>query len=264
VKPRNREINIFNLSMLDVISGAMAAFLIIVVILLPYYKKEKIDYQAIIVRLQQTIAQLQSQREAAEAQAEAAREQLAQAREQLAQAQADAQQQRERAEALARQQQSATAQAEAAREQLAQAQADAQQQRERAEALARELAKTFLVLYVRWDTHDDVDLHLFDPSGAEFSYQNKIIAGRPGELSEDNVNGPGNEVWEIRDAPPGDYQVYVKLYAVKDRRKPVVVKGRFFHRDGSGPFPEVSLTQEKQFERVAVLRIDSEGNVTLQ
>ena len=67
MKPRNREINIFNLSMLDVISGAMAAFLIIVVILLPYYKKEKIDYQAIIVRLQQTIAQLQSQRQVAEA-----------------------------------------------------------------------------------------------------------------------------------------------------------------------------------------------------
>lgn len=257
MKPRNREINIFNLSMLDVISGAMAAFLIIMVILLPYYKKEKIDYQAIIVRLQQTIAQLQSQRQAAEAQAEAAREQLARA-------QADAQQQRERAEALARQQQSATAQAEAVREQLAQAQAEAQQQRERAEALARELAKTFLVLYVRWDTHDDVDLHLFDPAGAEFSFRNKVIAGRPGELSEDNVNGPGNEVWEIRDAPPGEYQVYVKLYAVKDRRKPVVVKGRFFHRDGGGPFPEVSLTQEKQFERVAVLRIDSEGNVTLQ
>ena len=29
MKPRNREINIFNLPMLDVISGAMAAFLII-------------------------------------------------------------------------------------------------------------------------------------------------------------------------------------------------------------------------------------------
>jgi uncharacterized membrane protein YgaE (UPF0421/DUF939 family) len=45
MKPRNREINIFNLSMLDVISGAMGAFLIIMVILLPYYKKETIDYQ---------------------------------------------------------------------------------------------------------------------------------------------------------------------------------------------------------------------------
>ena len=39
MKRRNRDINIFNLSMLDVISGAMGAFLIIMVILLPYYKK---------------------------------------------------------------------------------------------------------------------------------------------------------------------------------------------------------------------------------
>lgn len=40
MKPRNREINIFNLSMLDVISGALGAFLIIMVVLFPYYKKD--------------------------------------------------------------------------------------------------------------------------------------------------------------------------------------------------------------------------------
>ncbi|NCN96722.1 MAG: hypothetical protein GW928_04495 [Rhodoferax sp.] len=53
MKRRNRDINIFNLSMLDVISGAMGAFLIIMVILLPYYKKESIDYQK---KLQQSRA----------------------------------------------------------------------------------------------------------------------------------------------------------------------------------------------------------------
>lgn len=44
MRKRNREINIFNLSMLDVLAGAMAAFLIIMVVLLPYYRKEHIDY----------------------------------------------------------------------------------------------------------------------------------------------------------------------------------------------------------------------------
>jgi len=39
MKPRNREITIFNLSMLDVISGAVGAFLIITVVLFPSYAR---------------------------------------------------------------------------------------------------------------------------------------------------------------------------------------------------------------------------------
>lgn len=40
MKRRNREINIFNLSMMDVISGAMGAFLIIMIVLARYYKSD--------------------------------------------------------------------------------------------------------------------------------------------------------------------------------------------------------------------------------
>jgi hypothetical protein len=40
MRPRSRDINIFNLSMLDVIAGAMGAFLIVMVVLLPYYRKQ--------------------------------------------------------------------------------------------------------------------------------------------------------------------------------------------------------------------------------
>ena len=40
MKPRNREINIFNLSMLDVICGALGAFLILFLIAAPYYDKK--------------------------------------------------------------------------------------------------------------------------------------------------------------------------------------------------------------------------------
>lgn len=39
MKPRNREINIFNLSMMDVICGALGAFLILFLLLQPYYGK---------------------------------------------------------------------------------------------------------------------------------------------------------------------------------------------------------------------------------
>ncbi len=235
MRPRHREISTLSLSMLDVIAGAMAAFLILVVILLPYYEKETVNQEVLMAELRQA---------ATAAQAAQAAEHAAQ----VAQAQAN----------------QAQADMAAAQAQARQAQTEAERQQARAEGLARQLANTFLVLYVRWDTHDDVDLHLTDPSGAEFWWdRHKTVPGRRGELSEDNIVGPGNEVWEIRDAPPGDYRVDVRLYQVRDTRKPVVVKGRVFHRDGSEVFPEVALSQRGQRERIATIRVDEGGGVRL-
>jgi hypothetical protein len=240
MRSRHHEIATLSLSMLDVIAGAMAAFLILMVILLPYYEKSAVDQATLIAELRQAVTAAQ----AAQARAEAAAQE--------AQGQAE--------EAI----QQAQRQAEEARAQAATAQAEAQRQQSRAEALARQLARTFLVLYVRWDTHDDVDLHLTDPSGAEFFWnRHKTIPGRPGELSEDNVIGPGNEVWEIRDAPAGDYRVDVRLYTVRDQRKPVLVKGRVFHRDGSELFTEAQLSTQGQRVRIATIRVDDSGGVRL-
>ncbi|MBP6582666.1 MAG: hypothetical protein KA204_04235 [Chromatiaceae bacterium] len=236
MRRHNREISTLSLSMLDVIAGAMAAFLILMVILLPYYGKETVNQEALIAELRQAVAQAETARSAAEDAAEAAQAQANQAQAEMAAAQAQARQ----------------------------AQTEAERQQARAEGLARQLAHTFLVLYIRWDTHDDVDLHLTDPSGAEFWWdRHKIIPGRPGELSEDNILGPGNEVWEIRDAPPGDYRVEVRLFQVRDTRKPVVVKGRVFHRDGSDVFTEIALAQRGQRERIATIRMDEDGGVRL-
>ncbi|AFL74009.1 hypothetical protein [Thiocystis violascens] len=138
MRRRSREINVFNLSMLDVIAGAMAAFLILMVILLPYYDKDAIDQQAVIAELRQTLAQRQTALQAAQSEADAAR-------------------------ALAQESDTETA-----------------RQRQRAESLAQQLARTFLVLYVRWDTFDDVDLHVVDPSGTEFWWnEHKTLPGRP-------------------------------------------------------------------------------------
>ena len=57
MRKNNKELNIFNLSFLDVICGAMGAFLIVMVILLPYYKKEAKDFLQTIGELQQELAE---------------------------------------------------------------------------------------------------------------------------------------------------------------------------------------------------------------
>ena len=57
MRARNREFSILNMSFLDVICGAMGAFLIVMVILMPYYKKEAQDFLQSIGNLKQELAE---------------------------------------------------------------------------------------------------------------------------------------------------------------------------------------------------------------
>jgi hypothetical protein len=255
--PRRQALSTVNLAMLDVIAGAMAAFLIIMVILLPYYDKDALDQQVQVEVLQRSVADLEAALRSARAEAEAARAQAGQT--------ADEAELRRTIAELQDALRAARAEAASADAKAGRAEAEAERQAQRAEGLARQLARTFLVLYVRWDTLDDVDLHVIDPSGAEFYWDgHKTIPGRPGELSEDSIIGPGNEVWEIRDAPPGEYRIEVKLYGIRDARKPVVVRGRVFHRDGSAVFNDVSLSRLGERRRIATVRVDAQGGVSVR
>ncbi|MFZ4625321.1 MAG: YfaP family protein [Rhodoferax sp.] len=216
MKRRNRDINIFNLSMLDVISGAMGAFLIIMVILLPYYKKESIDYQK---ELKQARAAEYTAHQAA---------QTAQAAQRAAQAEAD-------------------------------------QSRQRADAATQQLAKTFLLVHIQWDTkYQDVDLHVVDPGGTEFWYEHKSYPGQPGELSVDSQYGPGNEVWRNPSAAAGDYRVYATLYNLHGVNDTPVVTGSVIHRDGATALPATRLLAKQEKYLVATVTVGAQGRVTIR
>ncbi len=206
MRRRNREISIFNLSMLDVISGALGAFLVLVAILVPYYRK---DLAAQIRQLQETVTEL--------------RQELEETQEQL----------------------------------------DTAQQRVR--ELEERLAKTFLVVLMKWTTDgQDVDLHVVDPTGAEFYFDRTTIPGRPGELTEDDTSGPGNEIWSIPEAQEGEYRVYYNLYSRSGNPQNPRVTGRVFFRDGSRELPETRLTREGTKVLVATIAVSSDGQVSMR
>lgn len=229
MKPHNREINIFNLSMLDVISGAMGAFLIIMVILLPYYKKETIDYDR----------ELKQARES---------EDIA----------------RRVAQTAESAQRSAEAAARKAEESARAAQADADQNRQRSAAAAQQLAKTFLLVHVQWDSkYQDVDLHVVDPTGTEFSYEHKTYPGRPGTLSVDSQFGPGNEVWSNPSASPGDYRIYANLYNTHGVNDTPTVTGSVIHRDGSTALPPMQLSSIRQKTLMSTVTVSADGRVSI-
>jgi len=237
MKRHNRDINVFNLSMLDVISGGMGAFLMIMVILLPYYKKESIDYQK----------ELQQARTAADL----ARQEATVAQAAVREAQAN----RQAAEESLR----------AAEKSMRAAQAEADQSRQHAEVAAQKLAKTFLLVHLQWDTkYQDVDLHVVDPGGTEFWYEHKTHPGSSGELSVDSQFGPGNEVWRTPSAAAGNYQVFAKLYDLHGVNDTPTVTGSVIHRDGSIALHPVRLSVKQQRYLLATVNVGIDGRVSIR
>ncbi|MDG1279299.1 MAG: hypothetical protein P8O16_18620 [Algoriphagus sp.] len=128
----------------------------------------------------------------------------------------------------------------------------------------------FALVTMSWDTDDtDVDLHILAPWGDEFYYEKKKFPNRPGELTKDNTEGPGLEIWEIYNPPPGTYEIKVKIYDRKGNNQNPNVKVNVFHRNGIKNFPPVILTSASgDFNQAKVLvgkiTIPESGEITVQ
>lgn len=207
MKRPNRTVNIFSVSALDLFASAMGAFIILTLILVPFYRNTATTDDIDAVRsaladaqqdLQSSEAQLVSCQEAraeAEARADAAESRAA-----AAQAEADDLRERlenqgDAAEDLA----AALAAAENLRGQLEQANGQLADCR-------RRLGSTFLIAVMTWrEAGQDIDMHVFDPEGRHFYYEEKRYPGTDGELSFDNTIGPGVEVWQHPSPELGRY-----------------------------------------------------------
>lgn len=88
-----------------------------------------------------------------------------------------------------------------------------------------------LKINLKWNTTDDLDLHVFDPSGVEIYYASKehICEGVKGKLDVDaNASSPytqtpqENIFWEEgKNAPIGKYKVQVVLFNKRDSVCPI-------------------------------------------
>lgn len=229
MRRRREDLTVFGIATLDVFASAMGVFMLIAVVLFPYYMKNE---DAITARDQARI-------EAAEASAASAA-----------------------AEARAADAVSAAAAAQA---QAERASHEAAERERRARAAESRMRQTFLLVLINWSTIDDVDLHLRDPSGAWFSWEQPRVSGRPGELSEDVIRGPGNEVWQVDGAPPGRYDVCANLFNPRATGR-LNVHGSVYYKDGRIPLPEITLTRQgrNRVRPLAVIEVDAEGGVVLR
>lgn len=99
----------------------------------------------------------------------------------------------------------------------------------------------FALITMSWNTTDDVDLHIIDPDGRLFNYEHKTNPGSTAELTLDNTQGPGLEVWSLINPPPGRYTLYSNLYKKRSATSPLT-EVRVYHRNGVKEYPTFTLT----------------------
>lgn len=216
------------MSVLDMFASALGAFIIISVILFPYFNQQK--------RLDKTKADITETEKS-----------LRETNEQSRQA-----------EEVSRRQQQEIRQASQASVALGQC-------RETIRTCQAALTKTFLVVAIEWDERCDIDLYVNDPLGNEFSYKKKNETGgdfpnSQGQLSLDMTDGPGIELWQNPSAPPGDYRVsYDSLCSI-----PVEVKGWVIDRSaGKQSLPDKTVPG-RQTASAATVAVNSDGSIVIR
>ena len=189
---RSKEINVFNMSALDLFASALGAFILITLVLFPYFpntgdSQERVDeVKAQLAEAESRLEQTGSELERTSSELEQSNAELAQLRaqqkpgleqelqilrEQLSACQA----QREETQAALNACQAQLQEAEAADSALGACEDRNRQMQQELQSCAQQLRKKFVLVVISWSTNDDIDLHIIDPAGREYYYEKNSI-----------------------------------------------------------------------------------------
>lgn len=242
MKAKNKEVNIFNMSLLDILCGALGAFCFMMLVLFPYWRPGGADAAA------------------AQKDAEQLMQEIARLRQQ-AQASGNAQALEEGFQRLQQQMQQLQGQLNQARNQL--------QQKD--EEIDRLSLRVPLLVRADWTGRQDIDIYV----QPDFESGNKRKPGPPnpntkqqvffnGEVRTDCIQGPCGEMWLVRDVVAGrDVKIYYKVMAANasteasNIRSYVIFDGNFYR------LPEISMSQDKSVRHVATLRTDKNYKIQI-
>ena len=210
MKRKSREISIFSMSALDLFASALGAFILIAVVIFPFFPNTGTADQLDLDEARRQAASL--------------KQELSEAEEALADASA--------------------------------------RERGLEEALEQERKRKFLLVTISWQGEHDVDLHIVDPRGNEYSYAARTHSGSVARFEEDTTRGPGNEVWLHPMVTPGEYRVYYHLYA--QRGSTVTVRGSVVHSVDRDELRPQTLREQGDKPLVATVVVDADATVEVR
>lgn len=228
----HRHIEIFSMSVLDLFASALGAFILIAIILFPYYKK---DVTEELKASKVLLLDKQEEKKREERKLGDVTERVKRQAPMVV-----------RAKAL---------------------QEDLNQCRRGSAECQVQAKKNFVMVQAEWKTSDDVNLQVTDPAGNVFSWAKANRTGRdyPGSkamLSTDVAIGEGIEVWIEPEAVKGSYKVEYALSRAS--AAPVPVKGIVFDKTGRKDLPELVIQPGRTSVVAASVDLNDDGVVTIR
>ena len=291
MKRRNREIGVFSMSALDLFASALGAFILLTVVIFPYFPNtgmaERADLDQALERLREAAADnegLQRIHDELDAALTELREELASCLTRADRLETELQETRDRVHQLERlledqdtlrdeleacraETENQRGQIENQREQIENQREQIENQREQIENQEDRIAdlerRKFILVTISWGGQpgDDVDLHVIDPYGNEYYFGRRTHPESDARFEEDSLNGPGNEVWLQPQAIPGRYEIHYNPFSLASSQ--VTVRGRIVHPASRHEFRPRQLTPTGQRELVATVVVDDQGNITV-
>ncbi len=286
MKRKNREINIFSMSALDLFASAMGAFMLIALVSLPYYlntsksavEADKPDYKELIKVLEDSNENLEAQlQQCIDEKDEELLESLQQQNSELQEKLEDCE--KEKADLEAKIVENNKKIAELEKEKQAVEEKNVQLEQENQD-LEKELEKTktefnecdkksadsYLLVTINWIKNNDIDLHVTDPDGLTYYYKEPNHPSAPNQtLSIDTQGGPGLELFVSQKAKVGTYKVQYHYYPKTDGQnlttEPIEVDGSISHKDGKIDISTKTLTIDQKLD-VGNIVVSEDGSIT--
>jgi hypothetical protein len=251
MRSRSREINIFNMSLLDILSGALGAFCFLMLALFPYYKpahlsaEDQKTYQD-AEQMQRKIQQLENalRRQSGSASAEMMQrmeQALEQAREELAQTQ----------------------------QQLSRTRAEMEQAEQQAQNQGSQQQENSVMTIQDWwpFSPGQIDMYVQQPGeGANGQTAPPFDPTKPqGALFSSTLvsNGPGSQSWTFGRLFAGNYLVYYRFHNASDATQTVKIVGVAHLNGNMKEFPPVTLGPDHLWAQAGTVVVSPDGKMNV-
>lgn len=252
MKPRNREVNIFNMSLLDILCGALGAFCFMMLVLFPYWKPGGANAE----QMQQSNEQMQQE-------LERLKQQLqntpggAQAAQQIEQLQQQMQQQQGQMNQMSQQLQEAQQQLEDQKKQIE----ELKWRNPITLGMEWMTAKHDMDIYTQWAVTPSAG-HPGPPAPDPTKKQSAYYQG---EVKTECVDGPCWEIWAIRDVGPNmELKVYYKFFSANGNPEPAVVYGWYISDGQFNRLPPAKMPHDQTAVYVGSLISDPNYKVAFK
>ena len=234
MKPRNREVNIFNMSLLDILCGALGAFCFMMLVLFPYWRPGGANAKEV------------------EQNSEAMQQQLADLRRQV--------EQMPNGEALMQKFTELQQRLQQSTGELNRALQDLEAERKRAKELE---TRNPIVIAAEWYTaKHDVDIYVQwdnikqpEPAAPPDVNKNQSAFWR-GETRTSCRSGPCQELWMIRDIIPDVHlKIHYKFMAANGNPEPASIAGYYLFDGDFYRLPAVTISADKHSAYVGYLSV---------